>query len=217
MSSVAWIDNAVTGGDTWAGYPTERFLIADYIARNEIDNLVILSGDAHMVAMDDGTNSQYADVPDQPGPIVVHAAPLDRRGSYKGGPYSEGAYAPSQLPFVDKPGQFVELDFEDNGDELCFTATGYSADAEDGDLSELTAIGRCYPVSEEVQALTEAEVGPAIEDPPAADDTRGGATRGQGSSRRDPGRQSQEELILRDVLDVVLERLPRSWRRILGG
>jgi hypothetical protein len=51
----------------------------------------MLSGDAHMLGIDDGTNSDYADGGGAGFP-VMHAAALDRRGSIKGGPYSEGAF-----------------------------------------------------------------------------------------------------------------------------
>jgi hypothetical protein len=86
-----WIDAARPGEDTWGGYAAERQMIADTIAGAAIRNLVMVSGDAHMVAIDDGTNSGYATAGGGGFP-VLHAAALDRRGKVKGGPYSEGAY-----------------------------------------------------------------------------------------------------------------------------
>jgi hypothetical protein len=44
----------------------------------------MLGGDAHMVAIDDGSHAEG-------GFPVMHAGALDRPGSKKGGPYSEGA------------------------------------------------------------------------------------------------------------------------------
>ena len=105
-----WIDAAVEGADSWGGYPAERQQIADAIADAGIRNLVMVSGDAHMVAIDDGTNSDYS-TSQSGGFPVLHAAALDRPGLVKGGPYSEGAFPGS--------GQFglVEVD-DDGGDTI---------------------------------------------------------------------------------------------------
>jgi hypothetical protein len=87
-----WIDSAGAGKDTWGGYATERREIANFIRDNGLaGRLLMLSGDAHMLGIDDGTNSDYADGGGAGFP-VMHAAALDRRGSIKGGPYSEGAF-----------------------------------------------------------------------------------------------------------------------------
>ncbi|MDQ3947366.1 MAG: alkaline phosphatase family protein [Actinomycetota bacterium] len=86
-----WIDAERRGEDTWGGYAAERRQIADAIAGAGVRNLVMVSGDAHMVAIDDGTNSGYA-TGGGGGFPVLHAAALDRRGKIKGGPYSGGAH-----------------------------------------------------------------------------------------------------------------------------
>src|SRR5690606_6078407 len=85
----------------------------------------MLSGDAHMVAIDDGSHTDYrTPAPDGTaarggeagldaagaggaGFPLLHAAALDRPGSVKGGPYSEGAYP--------GPGQFGTLTVRDEG------------------------------------------------------------------------------------------------------
>ncbi len=86
-----WIDGEGPGIDTWGGYAAERRLIAEAIAAHGVRNLVMVSGDAHMVAIDDGTNSDYAPGPGGGFP-VLHAGALDRRGHVKGGPYSHRAF-----------------------------------------------------------------------------------------------------------------------------
>ena len=101
-----WIDAAGPGKDTWGGYDTERREIADFIAENGIDGLLMLSGDAHMLAIDDGTNSDYSTSGSAAFP-VFHAAPLDKHGHVKGGPYSEGTYPGS--------GQFGLVTVNDTG------------------------------------------------------------------------------------------------------
>ena len=103
---VPWISDAPPGGDDWSGYPEERRRIADAIAAAGIDNLVMVSGDAHMAALDDGTNSDYS-TDGGAGFPVLQAAPLDRPSSVKGGPYSHGVFAES--------GQFGMIRIADDG------------------------------------------------------------------------------------------------------
>jgi hypothetical protein len=91
VSPVGWIGEPTPGGDSWDGYDAERRRLADFIADHDIDRLVMVNGDAHMVAIDDGTNSGYA-TDGEPGFPVLHAAALDRPGAVKGGPYSEGEF-----------------------------------------------------------------------------------------------------------------------------
>jgi hypothetical protein len=77
----------------------------------------MLSGDAHMVAIDDGTNSGYGGA----GFPVFQAAALDRPGGVKGGPYSEGTFPGA--------GQFGTLDVTDTGgDVITLTMTGRTWD-----------------------------------------------------------------------------------------
>jgi phosphodiesterase/alkaline phosphatase D-like protein len=53
ISTKPWIGAADTSG-SWFGFPHERTLISKWIASHNITNLVVISGDAHMVAIDDG-------------------------------------------------------------------------------------------------------------------------------------------------------------------
>lgn len=115
VSSVPWIGKADGTSDLWPGYATERQEIADFIAANGITNLMMLAGDAHMVAADDGSNSDYA-TSGGAGFPVFHAAALDRPGSTKGGPYSEGAYPGG--------GQFGLVTVQDSGNDLTVTFSG---------------------------------------------------------------------------------------------
>lgn len=79
-----WIGAPVAGDDDWTSFSTERTEIANYITSNGV-KAVILHGDAHMLAADNGSNS--------PGGIPVFAAaPLHQTTSFKGGPYSQGFY-----------------------------------------------------------------------------------------------------------------------------
>jgi hypothetical protein len=101
-----WVAPDEPGRDDWGGFAAERRRIADVIAAAGIENLVMVSADAHMVAIDDGTNSDYSSTGGGGFP-VLHAAALDATGSYKGGPYSEGAFPGA--------GQFGTVRIEDSG------------------------------------------------------------------------------------------------------
>lgn len=87
-----WIGvaNSAADDDNWSGYATERAELADFIRDNRIRNLVLLSGDMHALAYDDGTHSDYATGGGAPL-TVLHAASLTQNGSIKGGPYTSGA------------------------------------------------------------------------------------------------------------------------------
>jgi membrane-associated phospholipid phosphatase len=91
VSSVPWIERAGAGADGWGAFPKERARLSRFIARHRISRLLMLAGDAHMLAIDDGTHSDYSGT-GRAGFPVMHAGALDRPGHAKGGPYSEGAY-----------------------------------------------------------------------------------------------------------------------------
>lgn len=114
VSSVPWIAAADPTSDSWGGYAAERERIGEFLAENDITNLVMVAGDAHMVAIDDGTNSGYGG---HEGFPVLQAAALDRPGSVKGGPYSHGTFPGA--------GQFGLIEVTDDGnDRIEITLTG---------------------------------------------------------------------------------------------
>jgi len=85
VSSVAYTGEEEEGGDAWAGHPAERVMVANAVAEHKVDNLLLVAGDAHMLAMDDGRNTDYNTVGGKAGIPVVQAAPLANIGSCKGG------------------------------------------------------------------------------------------------------------------------------------
>jgi phosphodiesterase/alkaline phosphatase D-like protein len=96
VSSSPWIDSG-TSRDSWNGYRTQRRELSEFFRARNISNLAILCGDAHAVAFDDGTNSDFSNPPLK-GPPVFHAAALDQTPSKKGGPYTHGM-SPGQDQF----------------------------------------------------------------------------------------------------------------------
>jgi phosphodiesterase/alkaline phosphatase D-like protein len=120
---IAPADVAARLEGTWGAFPNERSELARFIADNGLDNIVMLSGDAHMLAIDDGTNNRYADPNGPPGFPVMHAAAMDRDGSVKGGPYSEGAF-----PGTGQYGLMRVTD--DGGESVTVDWSGWNASGE---------------------------------------------------------------------------------------
>lgn len=91
VNTKPWIGSASAGAEYWAGFTNERTKIANFIKNNGLQGKVmILSGDMHGLAIDNGTGADYAtgggaDIP------VFQAAPLDSSASSKGGPWTEGS------------------------------------------------------------------------------------------------------------------------------
>jgi len=117
VSSVTWIGKPGNGVDHWGAYATERAELARFFADHDIDNLIILAGDAHMLAADDGSNTRYLDGPGAAPLAVFQAAALDNNASYKGGPFSHGAYLPKAgegcygLVTVEDDGEHIRVIF----------------------------------------------------------------------------------------------------------
>lgn len=112
-----WLAPARQGSDTWGGFAEERALIADAIAAHDLDNLLMVSGDAHMLAFDDGTNTDFSSSQTGGFPLF-HAAAVDRPGGVKGGPYTG--------PVLPGGGQFGTIDIEDDGTSIQATLTGWN-------------------------------------------------------------------------------------------
>lgn len=114
-----WIETPTAGSDKWGGFSTERAEITSYIQANSV-NAMIIHGDAHMLAADDGTNAG--------GIAVFCAAPFSQNTSIKGGPYSGGTW-----PAAGNTGatghHYGRLDFVDAGSSIGVTYTGTDADA----------------------------------------------------------------------------------------
>src|SRR4029079_11297606 len=104
--------------DHWSVYSTERREIANFIKSNHVHGLCILHGDSHMLAADDGSNSDYATGGGAPLPVMC-AAPLDQEPSLKGGPYSQGIYRVSK-----GEGCFGLIQVQDQGDRISVSYSG---------------------------------------------------------------------------------------------
>ncbi len=127
VCSDPWIFPATLGDDSWGGYASERTEIANFMRDNHITNVVVLSGDMHGLAYDDGTHSDYATGGGAPL-TVLHAASLTHSGAPKGGPYTAGPFMGGQqygiLEVFDSGGPSVACRFTGKrvgeGDKLTY-------------------------------------------------------------------------------------------------
>jgi len=94
VSPIAWIGAAETApeSDGWPSDPLTRSFISNCISESNIKNVVMIEGDSHSAAADDGSNSDYRNTTAISGAgfPIFRASPLDKFGSSKGGPYSQG-------------------------------------------------------------------------------------------------------------------------------
>ncbi len=121
ISSVPW-NGAPAPVDRWQGYAEHRAEIANWVKENKLAGRVaILSGDAHMTAIDNGKNSDFATGGGAPIP-VFQAGPIANRGSYKGGPYSHGARFQSTPE--ERLHYFGLVDIADDGKRIRVTWSG---------------------------------------------------------------------------------------------
>jgi len=125
VQSDPWIGSAITSDSGWFGFTTERTELANYMVASG-KNFIMLGGDMHAVAADDGTHAA--------GNITVfQAAPFGQTASQKGGPYTTGPFPSSGTAFTTQYGRVVVTD---NGTDIEFAFNGY--DSTDTSVANLT-------------------------------------------------------------------------------
>src|SRR5918993_2684998 len=77
VSSVPWSSNS---GDSWLAYANERREISDFWKANNINNLCIICGDAHMIAIDNGNSNDFSTGGNNPNKY-----PMMQAGALSGG------------------------------------------------------------------------------------------------------------------------------------
>ena len=126
VNSVPWIAKKTARlTKSWSQFYRERNQIANFIKENKIDKLMMISGDAHMLALDDGTKgtaNSYATGGGGSFPII-QAASLDSKPSFKGGPYNGAKYiidpaVKNKNGAIPGKGQWGLLNFIDDGNKI---------------------------------------------------------------------------------------------------
>jgi len=146
---IAWVSSVSysgTGKDNWGGFPADREEMGNFFRDENIENMFILSGDAHMSAIDNGTHSDFSTGKNNPNryPIFQSAA-LNNVGSDKGGEYSEGGTFPNP-PFT---GQFGVVTVTDRGgSDICINFKTYRLNLIFDQLSELLNFDFCRSLPE---------------------------------------------------------------------
>jgi phosphodiesterase/alkaline phosphatase D-like protein len=116
VSSVPYTAEKKEGEDDWGGFTYERRVIANFIKKNDINNLMIVSGDAHSVLHNQGLENNYSDY-EGDGLFEVLASPLDNWAtSVKGGPWTQ-VYRPKKGELVYG---LLEVDYSNNKTTVYF-------------------------------------------------------------------------------------------------
>lgn len=140
VSTATW-NNTTEVADNWYLYSSERLQLSDFLNSNGIENLFILSGDAHMIAIDDGTNANFSTSTTPYLYPIFQASALNQNGSYKGGIFNQGGYFMNPLYTY---GQFGKVDVTDNGgDSICIEFSGYRVDSSGNSIQLLNNYSFC--------------------------------------------------------------------------
>lgn len=136
VSSRPWTNPVSVGSDSWGGFVSDRDELSSFIASTVgagRKNLFVLSGDNHMIAYDDGSNTDFSNQSDYPGGFpLLHSGPLSKYGagnwknifkpkSYR---FTEGCMAVSSE--MNYQFSTIEFDFpQDAAESGCLHIKGY--------------------------------------------------------------------------------------------
>ena len=139
VSPLTW--NSVDFPENWGSQPAERQAIADFLYNEGVENLFIMCGDAHMLAIDDGANADFSTAQShQYHYPILQAAAIARGGSYKGGTFNQGGYFPN--PDL-QHGQFGEVIVDDDGEQVCITFKGWRTDSMSANVTLINSYTFC--------------------------------------------------------------------------
>ncbi len=139
ISPLTW--NSTSSTENWGCQPAERTILNDFLYEEHIKDLFILSGDAHMLAIDDGWNADFSTAGDHAYLYpIFQAAAIARTGSYKGGTFDQGGFFPN--PDV-AHGQFGEVTVDDDGEQICITFQGWRTDSMSANIGLINSYTFC--------------------------------------------------------------------------
>eukprot|EP00980_Cylindrotheca_fusiformis_P024654 scaffold12194_cov129-Cylindrotheca_fusiformis.AAC.18 len=138
-TSVPWIginQDPSDPSDAWWGHPEQRQRISAFLSSDRLPkrNVIAISADSHMVAFDDGSYTYYGGgASSAPSFPILQTGPLDRFGSFKGGPFTEGCYANR----LERNHQFSVVEYSNGSKGPCLTITAYAVSDITSQLSEI--------------------------------------------------------------------------------
>ncbi len=139
VTSLSW--NSYGWPENWGSQPAERTALGDWLMTNSIRNLFIISGDAHMLAIDDGANCDFSTLQNSPYRYpILQAAAINRAGSYKGGTFNQGGYFINPSAVY---GQFGQVLVNDDGADVCITFNGWRTDSMSATISLMNTYTFC--------------------------------------------------------------------------
>lgn len=139
VTTRSWTEPVKIGSDSWGGFVSDRDELSAYIAATVgagPRNLLVLSGDNHMVAFDDGSSTDFSGQDVNPGGFpLLHSGPLANYGSgatdfFKPEKYyfTDGCMAYSSE--VNHQFSTVDFSFPSDVNQLgCMRIRSYSGDA----------------------------------------------------------------------------------------
>jgi hypothetical protein len=155
---IAWVNSTTwngTGTDNWGGFNSERVELGNFFLNDSIKNMFILCGDAHMLAIDNGTDADFSLTHSNTNRYpIFNAAAMSGWGSYKGGTFSEGGVFMN--PGDDKHGQFGLITVVDNGfSDICIDFKGYRVDSSGTVVTLMNTYNFCRSLNPPVAAVAE--------------------------------------------------------------
>jgi hypothetical protein len=148
VGSYSWYG---TLDDNWSLNPKERVELNEFMRDSMIENMFIINGDAHMFAIDNGTNGDFTTAQNLPYQYpVMQAGPIENTGSFKGGTYSEGSF----YTWLQKAAQYGVVEINDNGgDSICVTMKGYKKDLTTEATSQLVSYSFCRKLGNYIASI----------------------------------------------------------------
>lgn len=141
---ICWVSSYSWYGflnDNWGGYTAERTELSEFFRDSAITNMFIINGDAHMLAMDNGSNGDFTAAKNNPYRYpLLQCGPIENTGSFKGGSYSECL----EFQFFVKTAQYAAVTVTDNGgDEICITFDGFRKSLSDQTTEKVCTYNFC--------------------------------------------------------------------------
>ena len=147
-SSVPWIginEDPLDSTDAWWGFTKQRRRISNFLSSDQLPkrNVLVIAGDSHMLAFDNGSHTYKGDAAGDEAYSfpILQTGPLDRFGSFKGGPFSQGCFAQK----FERNHQYSVIEYSRGDDNPCLVITAYKVSDLNGQQSVVFQQKLCGP------------------------------------------------------------------------